>query len=346
MVATAFCLAGSPVEPSGCSSKAYGKQLTLVAPPFPDSRNSANGPTDLGKRAARAALPRTRMNRMSEATTSALDVCQAALPVRSESPQYADAFARVLPVAMALDSRELAAVNIDIPNAVTLVLGKLPGIVALRPSIQEQLTFDIRFVDHLETFVLATAHAHALCIAAAARSESIDGLAGRAGALRDLLYSDAEALAKRGLVSRARLRQLRTSSGYKNLAFDLLGLSVVLRESWPIIHGKTAIELSDLAQAERLGEALLNAIGRRERAPAVASALARQRQRVFTLFFRAYDQVRRAVCYLRWNERDADRIAPSLYVRRRKRRKPHTDVERPRLEAAVDAQAPSSAPLE
>jgi hypothetical protein len=28
---------------------------------------------------------------------------------------------------------------------------------------------------------------------------------------------------------------------------------------------------------------------------------------------KAYDQVRRAVTFLRWNEGDADRIAPSLY---------------------------------
>jgi hypothetical protein len=283
---------------------------------------------------------------MSQTTTSALAVCHAALPVSLESPRYAAAFARVLPVAMALSPNELATVNIDIPSAVTLVLGKLPGILALRPSIPELRTFDIRFVDHLETFALATAHAHALCLAATARPESIHELTTRAGALRDLLYSDAATLAKRGLIHGARLRKLRTPSGYKNLAFDLLGLAVVLRESWPTIHGKTAIELSDLEQAERFGAALVNAIGRRERAPAVASALAQQRQRVFTLFFRAYDQVRRAVCYLRWHERDADRIAPSLYVRRRKRRKLHSDVERSTLEKALAAPTPSPAPLE
>ena len=35
--------------------------------------------------------------------------------------------------------------------------------------------------------------------------------------------------------------------------------------------------------------------------------------RAFTLFSRAYDATRGAVTYLRWNEGDADDIAPSLY---------------------------------
>lgn len=37
------------------------------------------------------------------------------------------------------------------------------------------------------------------------------------------------------------------------------------------------------------------------------------RQQAFTLFVKAYDEVRRAVSFLRWKERDADTIAPSLY---------------------------------
>ncbi|MFS8069892.1 MAG: hypothetical protein ACMG6S_26300, partial [Byssovorax sp.] len=35
--------------------------------------------------------------------------------------------------------------------------------------------------------------------------------------------------------------------------------------------------------------------------------------RAFTLFTNAYDQVRRGVMYLRWDEGDADSLAPSLY---------------------------------
>ena len=279
---------------------------------------------------------------MSGVKASGLAIRHVELSVLPASPRYSMAFERVLPAAMALPSSELAAVNVDIPSAVTLTLGKLPGILGLRDIAEELPHFDLRFFEHLETLVLATAHAHALCLAATSRPDSIDNLTARAGALRDVLHSDAEALAKRGLVSGTRLRKLKTPNGYRNLAFDLLGLAVLLRESWPTIEGRTALELSDLEQAELLGEELVNALGARERAPAFAAELAQQRQRVFTLFFRAYDEVRRAVCYLRWNEGDADWIAPSLYSRRRKRRKLRADVEHPALEAPADVLSPAA----
>jgi len=46
-------------------------------------------------------------------------------------------------------------------------------------------------------------------------------------------------------------------------------------------------------------------------------AAADARNRVFTLLTRRYDQVRRAVVFLRWDEGDADRIVPSLYKKHR-----------------------------
>jgi hypothetical protein len=57
----------------------------------------------------------------------------------------------------------------------------------------------------------------------------------------------------------------------------------------------------------------VSAVGSREEAPANVAEVAQQRQRNFTLFVKAYDEVRRAVSFLRWKEGDLDRIAPSLY---------------------------------
>ena len=53
---------------------------------------------------------------------------------------------------------------------------------------------------------------------------------------------------------------------------------------------------------------------RRRPWPATAAAeSAEQRDRAFTLFIRCYDQIRRAILFLRWEQDDADTIAPSLY---------------------------------
>ena len=52
---------------------------------------------------------------------------------------------------------------------------------------------------------------------------------------------------------------------------------------------------------------------RAERFQAVQQVANEQRQRNFSLLAHAYDQVRRGLQYLRWNEADWDAIAPSLH---------------------------------
>jgi hypothetical protein len=66
------------------------------------------------------------------------------------------------------------------------------------------------------------------------------------------------------------------------------------------------------------------------------------RQRLFTLFVTAWDQVRRALGFLRWNEDDVDDIAPSLYAGRARRK---TDVppEPPEPTAPGDGAATKTA---
>ncbi len=66
------------------------------------------------------------------------------------------------------------------------------------------------------------------------------------------------------------------------------------------------------------------------------------RARAFTLFSRAYDQVRRAVNVLRWDEGDADSIAPSLYAGRGGRGK--SAENKPGTGTATGTELPPQAP--
>jgi hypothetical protein len=71
-----------------------------------------------------------------------------------------------------------------------------------------------------------------------------------------------------------------------------------------------------LSDAETLADQLISAVGARELASARTVAASDRRQRAFTLFTSAYDQTRRAISYLRWNQGDLDSFAPSLYAGR------------------------------
>ncbi len=160
----------------------------------------------------------------------------------------------------------------------------------------------------------------------AAPPELLASLKQQCSSLGRTLHTDAVALAARGLINGGFTAQMNS----KTLAFELLGLGSLLRNNWHVdqlvsllkkknawdIASRTAVQQSELDQAESLAEQLLSALGVQEQALASGVKQSEQRQRNFTLFVRAYAQVRRAIGYVCWDQ-NIDRIAPSLYAARR-----------------------------
>jgi hypothetical protein len=106
-------------------------------------------------------------------------------------------------------------------------------------------------------------------------------------------------------------------------------LSQILQESWPKIQGKSATVAEDLQAASRIGTRLSRIVGVREQSPVQEAAVIEQRQRVFTLTIRAYDETRAAIAFVRRREDDAESITPNLYTgksRNRPPNKPSTDT--------------------
>ncbi|HEX3854326.1 MAG TPA: hypothetical protein VHW01_25355 [Polyangiaceae bacterium] len=247
------------------------------------------------------------------------------------------AYDKTLATAQALDEDELLPVNVDLRDAVNTAVGKLPQILALRQQVQAELPkFDSSQFDVLEQYALAAGHAHTRYLAASAPASALADLNARGIQLRDILYNDAVALAARNLIPSDRIGSFKSNIGYKNLTYDLLGLVELLRENWGNISNRTGVQPSELDEAEALGGKLISVLSAREQAPAVAQDVSTQRQRNFTLFAKTYDQIRRALTYLRWNEDDVENIAPSLYGGR--------TVSRKKDDATPPAPSPAPTP--
>ncbi|WP_438015427.1 hypothetical protein WMF18_31760 [Sorangium sp. So ce315] len=233
----------------------------------------------------------------------------------SAPPQAAAAFDRALPEIEALSPDRLISVNLDIPRVVSQVLGVLPGLRALRADIAEHLpTFDIARLDRLETYALAAWYAHLLWLSSGGAENAVKPLLAEAAPLRENLLGDAEALARRGLLDAATVADIRAGQGHIDMANDLVALSALFSASWSDIAGKTAATEEEVKRAGEVGPQFLAALGVREhgKGPGPTEA-ADKRARAFALLVHAYDQIRRAVAFLRWDEGDADEIAPSLY---------------------------------
>jgi hypothetical protein len=101
----------------------------------------------------------------------------------------------------------------------------------------------------------------------------------------------------------------------------------LLEQHGSLVENKTPVTLAALNDAGNRAVELLAAVGLREQGPISTGEAARLRQKAYRLFVRAYDDVRRAVVYLRSPQGDADEIAPSLYAGRGgSRRRPSEDT--------------------
>jgi hypothetical protein len=249
--------------------------------------------------------------------------------VQEPQPRAREAYQQLIKNILLVPTSELSTINIDIPNALATVFGVWPKVQPLRPRVAALPEFDLQCFDNLETYALATMHAHTLNLAASAPPPPVAQLVSSGTTTRDTLLADASALAKRGLIDGEPLKQLKGSTGHLDLAFDLSTLAAVMRANWSQISGKTAVGLAELDRAELLSEQLLVAVGMRAQAPADIATTSLNRQRAFTLLVNAYDQVRRAVTYLEWDDGGQDILCPSLYAGRVTRRKPADEEPAP-----------------
>jgi hypothetical protein len=251
-------------------------------------------------------------------------------------PRFKGSYELELPAIMKVPREEHLQLNVDIPASVTMTLGAMMSIQKLREECQQRLPrFDHALFDRIETLALALGYAHSRHLAASLPTLPVQELSERVIEVRETLIADWTPFARRGWMDAQRLKDLKGTNGYKNQAFDVLTLVAMGREAWPRIQGKTAVTAADLDEAETLADQLLTAVGERAQLPAVTAPSAEIRSAAYTLFARAYDELRRAAVYLRWHEGDADAFVPPL-TGGRKRRGSEVETELP--------EAPEAAP--
>lgn len=217
------------------------------------------------------------------------------------------------------NGRALLPVNLDIARVATSVLGVLPRIRGFRSALGAAIrSFDGQLFERLERYTAALLQAQALYRATPVLRESPRQQAAELAAKRRILLSQVRALALNGVLDDAPLVHVGRRRGFLGVASDVLLLTTLLEQRWAAVLGRTPLTLSWLQQARRQSVQLLATLGQRRRVPDEFRKAALVRQQIFTLLVRAYDDVRRALRYLRQSERDVDVLMPSLYCARGK----------------------------
>lgn len=276
---------------------------------------------------------------MSNATTTTVRSMKSATAKSQEATSiFQIAYNATAADRAAVPQGDLLAVNLNVQLVTTTILGALPRLWSLRDEVIAKIpSFDIAQFDKLEVYAKALAYAQTVYLAASTPAETLPALASRAIEIRQQLLTDATALARRGLLDQKRLDDLKGDTGYLSVASDLGVLVRMLREGWTAIVSKSAIQPSELDEAEQVFERITLAYAERTRQSEATIAAAEDRQRAYTLCLNAYDQARRATTYLRWEQGDADKFTPSLWAGRGGRG--NTEAPKNEGEAPVDPNA-------
>lgn len=263
-------------------------------------------------------MSRNNKNKKQNLSTSTLLTARE-LVLITTAPQ---AFAAVRAEIEAIPGDQLAHLNVDVSRATRCGLVTARNVQALLPELAELHPFDDRPVRMLRIYALALSHAHSLAIEGDGGVPPLPVLAAEATPLRERLLRTAELLALYGIVSAQRVAAIRQGQGYADLIDDLLALGRMFEELWPRVRDRVMTTREEVERAVTLSAQLQTALALHEaRQTPLTQHEGRRfvRAQAFTLFYRAYQQTRRGVVFLRWDEGDAHRFVPSLHARKLRR---------------------------
>jgi len=278
---------------------------------------------------------------------TALPILISTDPISPPTPEEAsEAFARIQPELASVGPRDFVRITTDVSKAVAIGIGAVPRIMQHRAAIVSELpAFPIAMVDKLQDYAFGAFYAHAVA-GPAPVDPRLASLLAEAAELRGRMLVTAETMVVFGMLDAARVAEIKAGSGHIDTAEDLVALSAMFKEHWSSLQGKQPLTAADISRASKLGSEIMLVVGPKTVAAKVGDAAAvtvdaDRRARAFSLFVNTYEACRRAIAYLRWNEGDADTIAPSLFALSRRRPAPAQDDTEP-TEAPATPDAPTA----
>jgi hypothetical protein len=240
-----------------------------------------------------------------------------------ETNEAKRAFHALLATYQAMPPGEVRPVNTDVTAAVAKGLAAVAAVSSLRSAIATELPrFDLANVDALGIRALGAWHCWVHRGSGGDKAIALRPLIEQATPLRAKLARAAASLkdSDEHLIDAAAVDDIAKQQGSRtqDLANDLVRYHALFTGGWSRIERNTTVRLHDLERAQTLGLLLLTALGARAAArPATPDATqpATWVDASFTLFANTYDQLRRALTYLRWAEDDVDALLPSLWAR-------------------------------
>jgi hypothetical protein len=222
------------------------------------------------------------------------------------------AYNRVKAELEALHVDELAPINVDIVSATSIALGVAERILAHRDRMAKLPEFEIKHVDNLVDYAKAAWYAYVTNLPAP-DPQDLNLYLAEVATLRSKFLMWAAPLVGAGKFDDVAVAKIKDGSGHKDTASDLVALVGLYRSKWDEIKNMCGVTDEELTRAAEIAPAVFGLVSRREfQTSAVLSDGSLRVRRAWTLLDRAYSNCRRGLSFLRYEEGDADTLAPSL----------------------------------
>jgi hypothetical protein len=127
-------------------------------------------------------------------------------------------------------------------------------------------------------------------------------------------YKTAEYLVAMGLMNKQILTAARTGTSVVDRSTDLGTLALEFDAHRARLGASSILTAEEIARAAKLSREVVDSLVQRSNAENAPSEFRNDRQRAATVFFDAWEEIRRAIHWLRWYEGDAHTLAPSLFT--------------------------------
>lgn len=252
-----------------------------------------------------------------------------------DSPAFTRSYQDLRPKLDLITSDATLQIRHDIEASVLLALGVASAVARYREEARAQL--DERAAeafDLLGPAAQACGRAHA-DHQVALHGADLESMAGSLSDVRAVLRLEAIALVQGKVMPGSVLQELKGGTGYRDLAFDVLQLASVFRGRWAEVEAHTALAMVEIDRAEAAANAFLTTLAENQQRVGTSPS-ADIRRRAYTFLVRTYEEVRRAMTFLRWDAGDVDELVPPLSSGRSRNK---ADEEEPSVPPAPTTEA-------
>lgn len=109
------------------------------------------------------------------------------------------------------------------------------------------------------------------------------------------------------------LERLNGLVGHFNVAQDVTAQVSIFTNNWATVKSKVPVTEPYLERVKDLAATLAQAAAKKELSPAEQEKAALERHQFFSLMFHWYDRFQKAMSHIRWDHKDVESWAPSIY---------------------------------